>query len=51
MRKVTWGVLGTAGIAQGCPIPGLQQAENCRLYAIAGRNLQKAESFKEEFGF
>lgn len=51
MRKVTWGVLGTAGIAKGCTIPGMQQAENCRLYAIAGRNLQKAESFKEEFGF
>ena len=51
MRKITWGVLGTAGIAKGCTIPGMQQAENCRLYAIAGRNLEKAEAFKAEFGF
>ena len=51
MRKVTWGVLGTAGIAKGCTIPGMQQAENCRLYAIAGRNPEKAEAFKEAFGF
>lgn len=51
MRKVTWGVLGTAGIAKGCTIPGMQQAENCRLYAIAGRSLEKAEAFQAEFGF
>lgn len=51
MRKIVWGVLGTAGIARGCTIPGMQQAENCRMYAIAGRDLAKAESFKEEFGF
>lgn len=51
MRKVTWGVLGTAGIARGCTIPGMQQAENCRLYAIAGRNQKKADAFREQFGF
>ena len=51
MQKVTWGVLGTAGIAKGCTIPGMQQAENCRLYAIASRSAQKAEAFKETFGF
>lgn len=51
MRKITWGVLGTAGIARGCTIPGMQQAENCRMYAIAGRSLAKAEAFKNEFGF
>lgn len=51
MRKVTWGVLGTAHIAKGHTIPGMQQAENCRLYAIAGRNGEKAEAFKKEFGF
>lgn len=48
---VNWGVLGTAGIAKGCTIPGMQQANNCKLYAIAGRNLEKANSFKDEFGF
>lgn len=51
MKKITWGVLGTAGIAKSCTIPGMQQAENCRLYAIAGRSLEKAQRFQEEFGF
>ncbi|MCR4933673.1 MAG: Gfo/Idh/MocA family oxidoreductase [Lachnospiraceae bacterium] len=51
MEKVKWGVLGTANIAKGCTIPGMKLSKNASLYAIAGRNLQKAESFKEEFGF
>ena len=51
MRKVNWGVLGTADIARGCTIPGMLETENCRLYAIAGRSLEKAEAFRREFGF
>ncbi len=51
MRKIKWGVLGTANIARGCTIPGMQLAENCELYAIAGRSPQKAEQFRAEFGF
>ena len=51
MRKIKWGVLGTAGIAKGCTIPGMKQAENCELYAIAGRSLEKAKAFQDEFGF
>ena len=51
IRPVKWGVLGTAGIAAGCTIPGMQQAENCVLYAIAGRSMEKAEAFKARFGF
>ena len=51
MRKVKWGVLGTAGIAKGHTIPGMVQAENCELYAIAGRSRAKAEAFQKEFGF
>lgn len=51
MRKIKWGVLGTAGIAWGQTIPGMKEAKNCRLYAIAGRNLEKAKQFQEEFGF
>lgn len=51
MLNVKWGVLGTAGIAAGCTIPGMQKAEGCELYAIAGRSLKKAEEFKERFGF
>ena len=51
MRRIKWGVLGTANIARGCTIPGMQLAENCELYAIAGRSLEKAEKFRAEFGF
>jgi len=51
MRKINWGVLGTAGIAKGQTIPGMAQAENCKLYAIAGRSLEKARAFQQEFGF
>ena len=50
-KKIKWGVMGTASIAAGCTIPGMQKAENCELYAIAGRSLKKAEEFKERFGF
>ena len=49
--SVKWGVLGTAGIARGCTIPGMKEAGNCELYAIAGRDGAKAESFKKDFGF
>ncbi len=51
MEKINWGVLGTAGIAYGQTIPGMQQAENCNLYAIAGRKIEKAKKFQEKFGF
>ncbi len=51
MRKVKWGVMGTADIAQGATIPGMLLAENCELYAIAGRSLEKAQSFQKRFGF
>ena len=50
-EKIRWGVLGTADIAHGCFIPGLQLADNAELYAIAGRNLEKAKKFQKEFGF
>lgn len=49
--SVKWGVLGTAGIARGCTIPGMKEAANCELYAIAGRSGAKAEEFRKEFGF
>jgi len=51
MEKIKWGVLGTAGIARGCTIPGMQQAKHCELYAVAGRSIEKAEEFKKDFGF
>ena len=51
MKKVRWGVIGTADIARGQTIPGMRLAEHCELYAVAGRNPEKAESYRKEFGF
>ena len=51
MDKIKWGILGTANIARYATIPGMKKAEHCQLYAIAGRSLEKAQSFKEEYGF
>lgn len=51
MKIINWGVIGTAGIAKGCTIPGMQLANNCNLYAIAGRSMEKAKAYQEEFGF
>ncbi len=51
MDKVKWGILGTANIASWGTIPGMKKAERCELYAIAGRSIEKAESYKERFGF
>lgn len=51
MRKVTWGVLGTANIARKCTIPGMMKADNCRRYAVAGRNPEKVAEYVKEFGF
>ncbi|MDO4371598.1 MAG: Gfo/Idh/MocA family oxidoreductase, partial [Clostridia bacterium] len=51
MRKIKWGVLGTAFICERSTIPGMLLADNCELYAIAGRNPEKAQRFKEKYGF
>ncbi|MBR5597118.1 MAG: Gfo/Idh/MocA family oxidoreductase [Lachnospiraceae bacterium] len=51
MSKIKWGVLGTAGIAKNQTIPGMKEANNCELYAIAGRNMEKAVAFQKDFGF
>lgn len=49
--KIRWGVLSTARIAKNCTIPGMLKAPSCELYAIAGRNEEKVEAYKKEFGF
>ena len=50
-KKVRWGVLGTATIARNHTLPGMLEAENCELYAIAGRDPEKTAQFQEDFGF
>ena len=51
MDKVKWGILGTANIARWATIPGIKLAKNASLYAVAGRSLEKAKSFADEYGF
>lgn len=51
MQKIKWGILGTANIARWATIPGIKLAKNAELYAIAGRSLEKAKSFADEYGF
>ena len=48
---VKWGVLGTAAILDRSTAAAMQQAENCELYAIAGRNPEKVAAFQEKYGF
>ena len=47
--KVRWGVLGTATIAENHTLPGMKEACNCQLYAIAGRDPEKTKRFQEKF--
>ena len=49
--SVKWGVLGTANIAKCCTIPGMMMADNCELFAVAGRSSSKAQNYAQEFGF
>lgn len=51
MRKIKWGVLGTAYIFERDTAEGMRQAENCRMYAIAGRSMEKALAFQQKYGF
>lgn len=51
MDNIKWGIIGTANIARWATIPGIKKADNAELYAIAGRNPEKAAKYKEEFGF
>ena len=51
MKKVNWGILGCAKIAEIRTIPGLLQADNAHLYAAASRGREKLERFQELFPF
>lgn len=50
MRKVNWGILSTAGIAQKSLLPAFKRAENAVVTAIAtGSDLAKANEISEIF--
>ena len=49
--SIKWGVLGTANIADWGVIPGMLLADNCELYAIAGRRQEKVDAYVSKFGF
>src|SRR5688500_14384862 len=50
MRRVRWGVLSTALIGRSKVIPGIQQAPNCEVLAIASRNPSLAKRAATELG-
>ena len=45
MDSIKWGVLSTAKIGVNKVIPGMAQAGNCRVIAIASRDLSKARNW------
>jgi len=48
MAKIKWGIISTAKIAREHVIPGMQAGEYCDVYAIASRNLEKAQTVAKE---
>jgi predicted dehydrogenase len=50
MKKVKWGVLGTASIAVRKVIPGMQRGACCEITAIASRDKKKAEGAARKLG-
>ena len=43
--SIRWGIMGTANILTYGTIPGMKIADNCEIYAIAGRSEQKVNDF------
>ena len=50
MKKVVWGVLGTARIGTAKVIPGMQKSEWCDMRAIASRSLASAQAAAKPLG-
>jgi len=49
-KRVRWGVISTADIGVNKVLPAMKQAELVELYAIASRNLEKAEAAAKQLG-
>jgi xylose dehydrogenase (NAD/NADP) len=50
-RKINWGILGCAGIAEKAFIPAVRESQNGVLGAIAARDEDRAKSWAGRFGF
>jgi xylose dehydrogenase (NAD/NADP) len=48
MKKIRWGIIGSAGIAKRSVIPGIQESETGEVISIASRTLEKAQQTAEE---
>ncbi|MDB6179295.1 Gfo/Idh/MocA family oxidoreductase [Paracoccus sp. Z330] len=50
MKNLSWGILGTAGIARKAMLPALREANGCCLTAVASRDIVRAEAMAGDFG-
>ncbi|MBC7706031.1 MAG: Gfo/Idh/MocA family oxidoreductase [Rhodoferax sp.] len=50
MKRVVWGILGTAKIAREKVIPALQGSEICDVQAVASRSLERAQAYTVALG-
>ena len=50
-RKVNWGILGCAGIAERAFIPAVRESRNGVLAGIAARDVSRARDWAGRFGF
>ena len=50
-RKVNWGILGCAGIAEKAFIPAILKSRNAALAGIASRDEARAKEWADRFGF
>lgn len=50
MESIKWGVLSTARIGVNKVVPGMAQASNCRMIAIASSDLSKARDWADRLG-
>ena len=50
MKKVAWGILGSAKIAREKVIPALQGSQLCDVQAVASRSLERAQAYAAPLG-
>lgn len=48
--KIRWGIISTANIARGAVIPAIKASRNGVVYAVASRDLSRAQAFADELG-